>query len=847
MSEAPEKNEKQMKPAAPTKRTPPEMKTLPMLPLRGMVVFPYMIIHLDVGRERSLAALEKAMVEDRRILLVAQLDADKDDPGREDLYNYGTVAVINQLIKLPGGTVRVLVEGEKRARINDYHRLENYDEIEAKIYTDPIYTSMDVEVATRSVVHLFEEWVKLSKRIPPDTLVSVAIIDDAGRLADLIASHLNLKIDSRQDLLESINIRDRLKLLSYDLSHEIELLRMEQNIDGKVRKQMDKAQRDYYLREQLKVIRKELGDKDDVMSDVMEYRRTLLNGEYPERVQQAVNRELHRLEGMNNMNAEASVIRNYVEWLLSLPWNTESKDTVNIKKAAKILDHDHYGLQKIKDRILDFLAVHKLAPDKNAPILCFVGPPGVGKTSLAASIARATGRKFIRASLGGVRDEAEIRGHRRTYLGALPGRIIEGIRNVGTRNPVFLLDEVDKLASDYRGDPSSALLEVLDPAQNKTFSDNYIDIPFDLSKVFWIVTANNLGAIPRPLRDRMEIIALSSYTEYEKLEIAKRYLVARQREQNGLAGKDIRLGAGVLQDIVEYYTRESGVRELERLVGQVCRKAARKIVEGEEPPIRVTRHNLTDFLGRKKFLETKAEKKPQVGVVTGMAWTEVGGDILPTEVTVLKGKGKLILTGQLGDVMQESAQAALSYIRSRTEALGLPEDFYEKDDIHIHLPEGAVPKDGPSAGITMATAMISALTGRKVRSDVAMTGEITLRGNVLPIGGLKEKVIAAYREGMKTIILPKENERDIEEIPESVREKLTFVTVSHMDEVLKTALLPKETAEATPAAKGPQGAPSAPDTKAVPSAEPVQSVQSVQPAHEEGGESYDGAEDRPTA
>ena len=495
---------------------------------------------------------------------------------------------------------------------------------------------------------------------------------------------------------------------------------------------------------------------------------------------------------MNNMNTETSVIRNYVEWLLALPWNKESKDTVDVKKAAKILDHDHYGLQKVKERILDFLAVHQLAPDKNAPILCLVGPPGVGKTSLAASVARATGRQFIRASLGGVRDEAEIRGHRRTYVGAMPGRIIEGIRNAGTRNPVFLLDEVDKLAADYRGDPSSALLEVLDPAQNKAFSDHYIDIPFDLSKVFWIVTANNLGTIPRPLRDRMEIIELSSYTEYEKLEIAKRYLVGRQREQNGLSGKDIRFGAGVLQDIVEHYTRESGVRELERLIGQVCRKAARKIVEGEEPPIRVTRRNLTDFLGRVKFLETKSEKKPQVGVATGMAWTEVGGAILPTEVTVLKGKGKLILTGQLGDVMQESAQAALSYIRSRADALGLPEDFYEKDDIHIHLPEGAVPKDGPSAGITMATAMISALTGRKVHSDVAMTGEITLRGNVLPIGGLKEKVLAAYREGMKTIVLPKKNARDIEEIPESVREKLTFVPASHMDEVLKTALLPAD-------------------------------------------------------
>lgn len=773
----------------------PEQKTLPLLPLRGMVVFPYMIIHLDVGRDRSLEALEKAMVGDRRIMLAAQRDADLDEPKREDIYQIGTIVSISQLIKLPGGTVRVLVEGEKRARIENYRALEKYDEVDVEIYTDPIDTSLPMEAATRAVIHEFEEWVKISRKIPEETLVSVAIIDDAGRLADLIASHLNLKLETRQMLIECIDVKERLKKLYEVLARELEILHMEQKINVQVRQKMDKVQRDYYLREQMKVIRKELGDKDDMASDIELYRDKLESGDYPEEVQKAVGRELHRLEGMNSMNTETSVIRNYVEWLLELPWRKESQDTVNIAKAARILDHDHYGLKKVKDRILDFLAVHQLAKDKSAPIPCLVGPPGVGKTSLAASVARATGRKFIRASLGGVRDEAEIRGHRRTYVGAMPGRIIEGIRNAGTRNPVFLLDEIDKLSMDYHGDPSSALLEVLDPAQNKTFSDHYIDIPFDLSKVFWIVTANDLGNIPRPLRDRMEIIMLSSYTEYEKLEIAKRYLVARQREQNGLTGKDIHFGPGVLQEIIEYYTRESGVRELERLIGQVCRKAARKIVEGEEPPIRVTKHNLTDFLGRIKFLETKAEKEPQVGVVTGMAWTEVGGDILPTEVTVLKGKGKLILTGQLGDVMQESAQAGLSYIRSRADKLGLPEDFYEKDDIHIHLPEGAVPKDGPSAGITMATAMISALTGRKVRSDVAMTGEITLRGNVLPIGGLKEKVLAAYREGMKTIILPKENVRDIEDIPKPVRDKLEFVPVKHMDEVLKVALLPKEEKE----------------------------------------------------
>lgn len=770
----------------------PEMKTLPLLPLRGMMVFPYMIIHLDVGRERSMAALEQAMVEDRKIMLSAQIDADTDLPVREDLYEVGTVAEVRQLIKLPGGTIRVLVEGEKRARIITYRQQKQYDEVEVEVYTDPIDSSMQMEALTRAVVHEFEEWVKLSKKIPEETLVSVAIIDDAGRLADLIASHLNLKLEMRQELLSCIDVKARLEKLYEVLARELVILRMEMKINVQVRKQMDKVQRDYYLREQIKAIRKELGEPNDMEDEVDAYREMLKKGHYPERVHEAVEKELHRLEGMNNMNAETSVIRNYVEWLLELPWEKESRDNVNLEKAAKILDHDHYGLKKVKDRILDYLAVHQLAKDKSAPILCLVGPPGVGKTSLAASVARATGRKFIRASLGGVRDEAEIRGHRRTYIGAMPGRIIEGIRTAGTRNPVFLLDEVDKLVMDYNGDPSSALLEVLDPAQNSTFSDHYIDIPFDLSKVFWIVTANDLGNIPRPLRDRMEIIMLSSYTEYEKLEIAKRYLVARQRRENGLSGKDIHFGAGVLQAIIEGYTRESGVRELERLIGQVCRKSARRIVEGQKTPIQVTKKNLTDFLGRIKFLETKAEKKPQVGVATGMAWTEVGGDILPTEVTVLPGKGKLILTGQLGDVMQESAQAGLSYIRSRAAKLGLKPDFYEKDDIHIHLPEGAVPKDGPSAGITMATAMISALTGRKVRSDVAMTGEITLRGNVLPIGGLKEKVLAAYREGMKTIILPKENERDIEDIPENVRTKLEFVPVEHMDEVLKTALCPEE-------------------------------------------------------
>ncbi|MCR5834014.1 MAG: endopeptidase La [Selenomonadaceae bacterium] len=769
-----------------------EKVTLPLVPLRGIVVFPNMIMHLDVGRPASVNALDAAMVTNRRIFLVAQIDLDNDSPTEHDLYEVGTISEIRQIIKLPDGNVRVLVEGVNRGVMRAYRECEgeDYVEVDVEEHEDTWEDNMETEALVRGVVHQFEEWVKLSKRIPSETFVAVTILEDIGRLADLIAGHLNLKLDAKQEILSCLDVSQRLEKLYVILARELEVLQMESQISKRVRNQIEKIQKDHYLREQLKAIHKELGEGEDITEEVTGYRQKLEDGNYPEEVKTIIEKELKRLERIPSMASEGNVVRTYIETLLDLPWRVSTEDAVDITEAAKVLDADHYGLEKVKERILDFLAVKVLTKDKPAPILCLVGPPGVGKTSLASSVAKATGRKFIRASLGGIRDEAEIRGHRRTYVGAMPGRIIQGIKKAGTNNPVFLLDEVDKIGKDgWSGDPSAALLEVLDPAQNNSFDDHYIDTPFDLSRVLWIVTANTLNTIPKPLRDRMEIINLSSYTENEKFEIARRYLVKRQKEENGLKKGDVVFAKGVLQEIIAEYTRESGVRELERIIGRACRKAARKIVEGYEGVLYITKKNLRDFIGRPKFLQTRAEKQPQVGVSTGMAWTEVGGDILPTEAIVLKGNGKLLLTGKLGEVMQESAQAGLTYIRSRSDIMKLDDDFYEKNDIHVHVPEGAVPKDGPSAGITMATAMISALTKRKVRSDVAMTGEITLRGNVLPIGGLKEKVLAAYREGMHTIILPKENTPDIEDIPESVREKLEFVPVEHMDEVLKTALI----------------------------------------------------------
>ena len=763
---------------------------LPVLPLRGMMVFPYMMVHLDAGREQSISALEKAMlVEDKHVFLVAQRDSDLEDPQMSDLYSVGTVAEIKHLMKLPDGAIRVLVEGLYRGQIvSAIEQEDDYLVANVREYHDKIDKSIEMEALVRVVVHEFEQWVKSSKKIPADAMVSVSIIDDAGRLADMIAGHINLKLDDRQAILESIDVKERLERLYGFLKREKDILDIERKIGTRVRRQIEKVQKEYYLREKVKAIHNELGDQNGILGDIEEYKERLSKGHFPDEVVKTVEKELKRLERTQGMSQEGAVIGTYIDNLLSMPWESLSEDINDIKAAAAVLDRDHYGLEKVKERILEFLAVRQLTNGQNAPILCLVGPPGVGKTSLAGSVAKALGRKFVRASLGGVRDEAEIRGHRRTYVGAMPGRILEALKKAGTRNPVFLLDEVDKMGSDYKGDPTSALLEVLDPAQNNTFSDHYIELPFNLSDVLWIVTANDIGSIPRPLLDRMEVINLSSYTEQEKLEIAKQYLLPRQRTRNGLSGKEIKLGAGVLQRMINEYTRESGVRELERVIGHLCRKVARKIVEGDTESVYVTTKNLVDILGKVKYPHTKAKRKPEVGLCTGMAWTQVGGDILPTEVNIFPGTGKLILTGKLGDVMKESAQAALSYIRSRQDKFELAEDFYEKNDIHVHFPEGAVPKDGPSAGITMATAIVSGLTGRRVRSDVAMNGEITIRGNVLAIGGLKEKVLAAYREGIRTIVLPKENERDIEDIPESVREKLEFVPVENMDKVLETAL-----------------------------------------------------------
>lgn len=764
-------------------------RLIPLLPLRGILVFPYMIIHLDVGREKSISALEEAMVHDRLIMLASQKDAQNDKPLPEDIFSTGTVAEIKQLLKLPGGTIRVLVEGLHRAKIEKFIELDPYYQVEVNEFEEMEGKTPEVEALTRSVIHQFEQWVKLSKKIPPETLVSVVTVEEPGRLADLIASHLSLKIEDKQALLDAITVKDRLEKLCEIIGREMEILELEKKINVRVRKQMEKTQKEYYLREQLKAIQKELGDKDDRMAEVDDYRQRLKEQALPKEVAEKVTKEIERLEKMPPMVAESAVIRTYLDWLLALPWSKETTDRLDVKLAEDTLDEDHYGLGKVKERILEYLSIRKLTQSMKGPILCLVGPPGVGKTSLARSIARAMERKFVRVSLGGVRDEAEIRGHRRTYVGALPGRVIQGMRTVGSKNPVFLLDEIDKMSSDFRGDPSAALLEVLDPEQNNSFSDHYVEVPFDLSRVLWVVTANVMHNIPRPLLDRMEIISIPGYTEEEKVQIAKRYLIPKQVREHGLTDKQVIFTEGTVQKVIRDYTRESGVRNLERSMATLCRKVARQIVQNERTSIKITTQNLHTFLGAPKYRHAHAESNHQVGVSTGLAWTEVGGDVLATEVSIMKGKGKLTLTGQLGEVMRESAQAGFSYIRTKASDLGIDPEFYEKTDIHIHLPEGAIPKDGPSAGITMATAVASALTGKAVRSDLAMTGEITLRGRVLPVGGIKEKVLAAHRAGIKKIILPQENKRDLDELPANVKRSLEFVLVEHMDEVLKNALV----------------------------------------------------------
>lgn len=764
--------------------------TLSFLPLRGMVLFPNNGAHIDIGRDKSVAALEECLAHGRQIMLSAQKDVEVEDPKREDVYEIGTVCQVQHVTKLNNGIMRAQIEGLYRARILDFRDDGLFIEVDVEEIEEDKTDTKEIQALIRACISKFEDWVKLSHKIPPEVMIAVNVaMDDGGILCNVVTNHLNCKYQDKQEILGIVDLKSRLEALYKLLLQEVEIMELENKIVFDVNKQMNKIQKEYYLREQIKAINKELGEDDEIAEAIEEYRQKMKEHTYPEYVTEALEKELKRLERTNPASPEMGVIQNYIEWVLDLPWDIENQETIDVKEAQKTLDKHHYGLTKVKERIIEYLSIKALSPDIKAPIVCLVGPPGVGKTSIATSIAQALKRKFVRASLGGVRDEAEIRGHRRTYVGAMPGRIIEGIKNAGSKDPLFLLDEVDKMASDYRGDPVSALLEVLDPEQNSTFSDHYIGLAFDLSKVMWIITANDLGNIPRPLRDRMEIIMLPSYTEVEKMHIAKEYLLDKVKKANGLKKSQVNMSDEVISKIIEDYTREAGVRELERQLSKACRKAAYKIVTEKKKSVRITKKNITDFLGKAKYTETKAEKENQVGLCTGLAWTEVGGVILPVEVAVLKGKGNLLLTGQLGDVMKESGRAALTCIRARSEKLKIDEKFYEEKDIHVHFPEGAVPKDGPSAGITMTTAIVSALTGKKVRADVAMTGEITLRGKVLPIGGLKEKSLAAYREGIYTVIMPKANERDLDEIAPEVKTKMKFIPVETIDEVLKVALV----------------------------------------------------------
>jgi len=777
---------------------------LPVLPLPDVVVFPYMIVPLFVNREQAAKAVDQALAENRMILLVSQKDGNIDDPKPADLHDFGTVSTIMRMLKMPDGRVRILVQGFSRAKVEYFDESNPYLTAKVQPKTEPQVTAAtpELEALVRNVKSSLERMVALGKNISPDLVAIATNLDDPGRLADLVASNLDLKVDKAQEVLVLIDPIDRLRLVNQLMAKETEVLEIQNDINTQARGEMDKSQREFYLRQQMKAIQQELGEGNELQEEIEQYREKLKKAKMPKEVSEEAERQLGRLERMHPDAAETATLRNYLDWMVSLPWTKSTKDNLDLKKAQKILDEDHYGLEKIKERIIEHLAVRKLKKDSKGPILCFVGPPGVGKTSLGKSIARALGRKFVRMSLGGVHDEAEIRGHRRTYVGALPGRVIQSIHQAGTNNPVFMMDEVDKIGADFRGDPSSALLEVLDPEQNFAFRDNYLGVPFDLSNVMFVTTANMLDTIQPAFRDRMEIIQLSGYTAEEKLEIAKRHLIPKQIEEHGLKKTQIQFTDEGVRAIINNYTQEAGLRNLEREIAAVCRKVARQIAMGEKKVRKIHTDNLDQFLGRPKIIQEELLKRDQIGVATGLAWTPVGGDILFVEATAMKGRGGLMLTGQLGDVMKESAQAALSYLRSHAKEFGFPEDFFPKNDIHVHVPEGAIPKDGPSAGVTMATAILSLLTLKPVHRKIAMTGEITLRGEVLPVGGIKEKVLAARRAKIDTVILPSLNKRDLEDVNETIRKEMKFIFVDDLQSVFKAALI--ETKKAGKIIRGPR-------------------------------------------
>ena len=768
-----------------------EPYSIPLLPLRDVVIFPHMVAPLFVGREKSIRALEEAMNNDKKILLSAQKDAKTNDPGPDDIHSVGTIGNIVQMLRLPDGTVKVLVEGQNRATLKSFHDENKFFSVEVEDLPETNDVNAETNAMMRTVIEAFEEYAKLNKKVPTETLVTVSSIEESGKLSDTIASHLNFKLADKQEILECLDCAERLEILYRKIESELEILQVEKKIRNRVKKQMEKAQKEYYLTEQMKAIQKELGDKDDLKSEIAEFEDQLKKKDIPEDIQKRIEKEIKKLKNMSSMSAEATVVRNYIDWLVTLPWNSDiTDDEVSIDKAQNVLDEDHFGLEKPKERITEFLAVRALTSKQKGPILCLVGPPGVGKTSLAKSVARAMGRKFVRMSLGGVRDEAEIRGHRRTYIGALPGKIIQGMKKAGSKNPVFLLDEVDKIGTDFRGDPSSALLEALDPEQNIAFNDHYLEVDYDLSQVLFITTANVLHTIPWALQDRMEIIKLSGYTELEKGKIARKYLVPKQLENNGLTETNAKFPDKALNFLIQRYTREAGVRTLEREIGTLCRKTAKEVVKnGKDFSLNINSKLIQKLLGVPKFKHGEIEDKNQIGMSTGLAWTEVGGELLNVEVSIVPGKGTFTVTGKLGEVMQESTRAAMSYVRSRAKRLGLERSFYQKVDIHVHVPEGAQPKDGPSAGIAMATAILSALIQKQVRRDLAMTGEITLRGRVLPIGGLKEKILAAHRGGVKVVIIPEENKKDLPDIPKEVLKDVKVIAVEHMDEVIPHAIV----------------------------------------------------------